>query len=263
MREGSRTRAADARASRTGTVALPFCNLRLRGSRAPDFPISYARHPKTLAEHLRKERLFRRLRQRDLAEQLGVTEMTVSNWERGKERPLARHLGAIIRFLGFDPSPPPQNLHERLRAIRLRLGLTQEEMGRKLGFDEWCVNRWESGARQPSRWMATRLAGLLDAIERGDSANPTGSDLRYFDLTRWSRRPPTGVLAVQPVTLGERIRHARISRGMSQAAAARLLGTTLGTLYRWESDSLPVARNRIAAVQKFLRPRILQRRRRN
>jgi DNA-binding transcriptional regulator YiaG len=191
-----------------------------------------------------------------VAGQLGVRTETVANWERELERPLARHHGAIIQFLGFDPAPAPQTLPERLRSIRLRLGLTQEEMGRKLGFDEWCVNRWEAGARKPSRWMATRLAGLLDAIERGDVVNPPGSDLRYFDLTRWSRRPPTGVLAVQPVTLGERIRHARLSQGMSQAVAARSLGVTRGTLYLWESDARRIGSGRMTAIIRFLKPRV-------
>jgi transcriptional regulator with XRE-family HTH domain len=79
---------------------------------------------------------------------------------------MARHHGAVVRFLGFDPSPAAETLHERLRAIRLRLGLTQEEMARKLGFDEWSINRWESGARRPSRRTAARLVELLNAIER-------------------------------------------------------------------------------------------------
>lgn len=70
-----------------GPVALPFGVLHLSGPRAPDFPIPYARHSKTLGEHLRKERLLRGPRQRVVAEQFGVTDMTVGNRELGKEQP--------------------------------------------------------------------------------------------------------------------------------------------------------------------------------
>src|SRR4029077_8908188 len=126
-------------------------------------------------------------------------------------------------------------------------------MGRKLGFDEWSVNRWEAGVRHPSRWMAVRLASLLDAIERGDQTNPQlSSELRFFDLTRWRRRGLNDLLMVQPVTLGERIRQARITRGISQLAAARLFGVTHGTLYRWESGAAPVPEVRMRAVRAFL-----------
>jgi transcriptional regulator with XRE-family HTH domain len=101
-----------------------------------------------------------------VAETLGVRPETVANWERGLGRPLARHHGAIIRFLGFDPGPSGSTLPERLKATRLRLGLTQQAMAEKLGLDEGSVCRWESGSRRPSRWMAARLGGLLDALDQ-------------------------------------------------------------------------------------------------
>jgi transcriptional regulator with XRE-family HTH domain len=198
-----------------------------------------------------------------VAERLGVHTETVANWERGHGRPLARHHGAIIRFLGFDPAPPAQTLSERLRATRLRLGLTQEAMGRKLGLDEWSINAWESGRRQPSRWMDARLASLLDAIDRGSGTPPVSSELRFFDLTRWRRRALPDLLEIQPSTLGERIRHARITRGISQVKAARRFGVTHATLYRWESDAAPVPKARMRAVRRFLAGKSSRRRRKD
>jgi ribosome-binding protein aMBF1 (putative translation factor) len=41
-------------------------------------------------------------------------------------------------------------------------------MGRKLGMDEWSINAWESGRREPSHRMAARLETLLDVIDHGD-----------------------------------------------------------------------------------------------
>ena len=84
---------------------MPFCNLKLRGSRPPELPRGYPREVRTLGNHIRKERLDLGLCQRTLAETLGVREETLSAWERGQARPRPRHYGAIVRFLGHDPEP--------------------------------------------------------------------------------------------------------------------------------------------------------------
>ena len=215
--------------------------MRLRGSRPPDFPIAYAREPKTLGEHLRKARLYRGLRQRDLAEQLGVRVETVANWEKNRGRPLARHYPGIFTFLGFDPAPALDTLAARLRAARLRLGLTQEGMVAKLGLDEGSVCRWESGSRHPSLWMAGRVSALLDALERDLEVTSLAQALNFFDATRWRRKPPSDPLAVRPRTLGERLRSRRLALGLSQEETGRRFGVGRATFYWWERGGLPPA----------------------
>lgn len=192
------------------------------------------------------------LTQRTLAERLGVREETVHLWETGRARPLPRYHGAVLQLLEIDAQLPYGTLPEQLRSTRLRLGLTQEQMGERIGLNEWSLCRWESGRRSPSRWMAGRLARSLDALETVDGAPLVGSTLSYFDLTRWRRRPPTDLLVVNPVTLGERIRQARIARAMSQIAVARLFGISRGTLHRWESGRASVPRTRMRVVRTFL-----------
>ena len=53
-------------------------------------PWAYPRELRTLADHLRKRRLDLGFGQKEVAAQLGVDEMTVKNWERGRTKPLAR-----------------------------------------------------------------------------------------------------------------------------------------------------------------------------
>jgi DNA-binding transcriptional regulator YiaG len=65
------------------------------------------------------------------------------------------------------------------------------------------------------------------------------------------------------MTLGEQIRHARTTRGMSQLAPARLFGVTHTTLYRWESDAESVPKARMRAVERFLAGKSDQRRRKD
>jgi transcriptional regulator with XRE-family HTH domain len=60
-------------------------------------------HPQTIGEHLKKRRLERGLEQDQVATIIGVTWMSVSNWERGIYRPTKRAMSPIIDFLGYDP----------------------------------------------------------------------------------------------------------------------------------------------------------------
>jgi putative transcriptional regulator len=57
------------------------------------------------AEHpIKKERVRRGFTQRQLAQKLDTSEMTVSRWERGEHLPRPRHLKLIKRRLGIDPA---------------------------------------------------------------------------------------------------------------------------------------------------------------
>lgn len=237
---------------------MPFCHLRLRGPRSPDFPIVYPRHPKTLGEHIRKQRLDLGLRQRTLAERLGVRTETLAMWERGQAGPLARHYGAIVRFLGYDPEPEDWSLPGRLRTIRRRLGLSQADFAAKVGLDEGSVCRWESGSRKPSRWMENRVGAILDRLEA-----PTGSacvgdtpiaspPLTYFDRTRWRRRPPPDLIDAGPVSLGDRLRYRRLELGLSQEQLGKILGVGRVSVYRWEGGQATPPACHKDVVRKFV-----------
>ena len=59
--------------------------------------------PKTIGEHLNKRRLELGLEQEQVAKMMGVTWLSVSNWERGVYRPTKKAMNPIIAFLGYDP----------------------------------------------------------------------------------------------------------------------------------------------------------------
>ena len=59
---------------------------------------------------MRKHRLDLQLLQKQVADQIGVDELTVTNWERNATVPAIRHIPAIIRFLGYDPLPSSNSL---------------------------------------------------------------------------------------------------------------------------------------------------------
>jgi type I restriction enzyme M protein len=67
-----------------------------------------------------------------------------------------------------------QDASHLLRAIRARLGLTQEQLAERLGVSFATVNRWEGGMNAPQRAAQAAIAALAE--EAGlDAENPQGS----------------------------------------------------------------------------------------
>lgn len=52
---------------------------------------------------------------------------------------------------------------ESIRALRLRLGLTQEAFAARIGTTQATVNRWEHGTRRPNGPASLALMALLTA----------------------------------------------------------------------------------------------------
>jgi transcriptional regulator with XRE-family HTH domain len=103
--------------------------------------------------------------QRELAEQLGVSQGTLENWEQGLNGPEYRHYPAVIGFLRYDPNPTPKTLGEQIAAARRRDGLTQRELAQKLGVDPTTVQAWEAGRLTKPYPRLTRL--FRDYAEAG------------------------------------------------------------------------------------------------
>lgn len=117
----------------------------------------YPPNPKTLGDHLKKQRLDMGLRQKDVALRLAVNDWTICNWENNKTVPAVRYLPRIIAFLGYDPFPVPQSLGEEIVAARRKLGLSRKWLAKRLGMDEMTLARYETGAAVPQGGQASKL----------------------------------------------------------------------------------------------------------
>jgi transcriptional regulator with XRE-family HTH domain len=124
----------------TDIPAFPFCHVTLRGRKPRK---GYPEEPQTLGEHLKKRRLDRGLRQKDVAGVLGVTVDSYNGWEHDRHEPEVVYWSGITDFLGYDPNPAPQTLGERIKAKRRREGLTLREVARRLEVDLGTVMAWE------------------------------------------------------------------------------------------------------------------------
>ena len=75
-----------------------------------------------------------------------------------------------------------KNFAENLRARRRALGLTQRELGERLGYSEKAISKWEGGNSMPPAWILPELASHLGVTvdellsERGEIAYYLGID---------------------------------------------------------------------------------------
>lgn len=61
------------------------------------------------------------------------------------------------------------------REIRIRAGVTEENMAQALGVTQSTISRWEGGSRQPRGDAAIRWAHLLTELERVQADTATAA----------------------------------------------------------------------------------------
>jgi len=105
----------------------------------------------------------RGLLQREIAEIIQVTTNTIEGWEGGRSNPQLMYLPKIIEFLGYLPdccSGIPQ-LSNPLFVYRVKEGITQRELAKRLGVDVTTVQAIERGKRDISRCLLIKLTQLF------------------------------------------------------------------------------------------------------
>lgn len=117
----------------------------------------YPKQFKHLGDHIRAKRIESGLLQQDAARRIGVTTLTITNWELGRTEPENRHVPAIIRFVGYDPLPKPRTTGEHIMRARLLRGWSKARLAREAGIDEATVRRVEADtpglARRSVGWI--------------------------------------------------------------------------------------------------------------
>jgi transcriptional regulator with XRE-family HTH domain len=116
-----------------------------------------------LGEHLKKRRRQLGLLQREAAERMGIQRDTYVNWEKDKTRPVASQFRPVMAFLGYDPTPAPQTLSERLKSKRRQLGVTFAQVARYLEWDPGTLTRYLNGTWRMSPARAATLDAFLSA----------------------------------------------------------------------------------------------------
>jgi transcriptional regulator with XRE-family HTH domain len=136
---------------------VPGVPLTLKSLRKRD----YSENPQTLGEHLKKRRRTLGLFQREAATRLGILKETYANWEKDRTAPVASQFRPVVAFLGYDPSPAPTTLAERLEAKRRATGMRFSQVAKRLGWDEGTLTRYLNGTW---RMPADRVRALEELL---------------------------------------------------------------------------------------------------
>jgi transcriptional regulator with XRE-family HTH domain len=132
-------------------------------------PKELTEDPITLGDHLRRRRFELGLNQKDIAAQIGVTTSTIWNWEHNWTIDL-RYFPRIIKFLGYNPIPCPDDLMEKLDWYKQVNGLTFKDLGAEMGRDPEQLSDWLAGRHNPCRRNLEEVELFLSGHVQGPEA---------------------------------------------------------------------------------------------
>jgi len=151
---------------------LPFCHLTLRARKPKDS--RYPKELRTIGDRLRQRRLDLGLLQRDVAEDLGVSQSSVRHWELGQKSPKLQYGPTLRAFLGEEPSlEQAATFAEGLRAARRAMGLSQRRLAELVGFG--CPDTVADGERDTRTPTPRHLERLKQFFEEA------GQPLAFLD----------------------------------------------------------------------------------
>lgn len=158
---------------------------------------------------------------------------------------------------------------EKIKFLRMRQGMTLEELGLKVGVGKSTVRKWETG--QIANMRRDKIASLADALNvspsylmgwedeinvdmdmKNNSSN-TSDNIGNIDKLLYCEK--TGVM-----NIGERIKNRRVELNLTQEELAKMTGyTTRSTINKIEQELMTCHYQRFRFSQTYLtyRPHIL------
>lgn len=146
-------------------------------------------------KYLKEARLKAQLDQKALAEKVDIHPMTISRYETGEREPRISDLQKIATVLNTSVAYLVGETNDeslqgdamfatKLRSLRKKSKLTQEELSQKVNVSIDTVRRWEGGARLPNSDSLRLIADIFDVstdylLERTESAKKEA--LQVFD----------------------------------------------------------------------------------
>ena len=116
--------------------------------------------PQTLGDFIRKRRVESLQLQSHVANIIGVSEDTITNWETNRFAPQINLYPAIFQYLGYYPfTHETESIGGKVKQLRNCLGLSFEAAGEVFAVYATTVRGWELNRNQPT----TRKRALIIA----------------------------------------------------------------------------------------------------
>ena len=150
-----------------------------------------------IGKRIRIARMFSEYSQKHLAELVGKSERTISNYEKGTTEASASLLSKIAKACdvsvvwlsngapGLSPditkndSPRPEELHNKIRSARGAKGYTQEEIAKLLGIAKNTFINYEKGfTRIPAETL--NKFNELCGVDLGTTSRPANKEIEII-----------------------------------------------------------------------------------
>lgn len=100
--------------------------------------------------------------QKEVGKLIGVSEDCITYWENGRSEPQIQFMPKIIEFLGYMPIEiDTSTIGGKIKANRMRHGLSYKKMGELLNVDASTIGAWEKGLVQNLKLINEKVNGLL------------------------------------------------------------------------------------------------------
>lgn len=128
---------------------------------------------------------------------------------------------------------------QRLKELRLKKGLTQTELGEKVGVKQNTFTNWENGKREPNFETLLKLASILNTTTSyllGESDIYYGYGSKEFKVK----------------IFGTRLREVRKSKKLTQVELANMLNISQKSYSHWETQKTePTLENVVKLADLF------------
>lgn len=118
-----------------------------------------------ISDIIKLKRKEKGLMVKELAKITKIQKQTIIKIEKGKSNPTPHTLKKIADALDIDLrkiiKPKNDSIAEKIKTLRLQMGLSQREFAKKIGADQSSVIEWENDRRKPSKYYIERINEFL------------------------------------------------------------------------------------------------------
>ena len=195
---------------------------------------------------LRELRVSEGITQLQMAVILDTSKSNISKYEAGTVEPGMDTINEIARFFkvttdylfGLEKGGNTM-LGKRINELRRASGMTQEELGKKLGVVKSTISLWESDSSEPNHAATIALAKLFGVTTDyllGVEGDTMGTEEKTNEITQ---------------RVGRNIRSIREQAGLSQRDFAEGFGVSNGAVGMWETGKRQPDLNMLIQIAQF------------
>lgn len=184
--------------------------------------------------NIKQARKQKKMKQKELAELIGRTESSIRKYEKGLIDVPNKVIGLIARTLDVSPAEllGIPTINERVKEVRQKLNLSQEEFGNRIGLSKSGISNIENGTRNVTPKHVKLICLTFGVDELWLTTGIDDSEGSSFEK----------------MTVGENIKQIRKQKGLTQKSLGELLSVSEGMIRQYE---LGIRKPKIETIEKI------------